>query len=224
MKRWIMILTILCATTAMGHNLVPGAKQNHPILLKGGDLYTVKNGVLQRTDLLFEQGRISQIGKNLSVPTGTEVIDVTGKRIYPGLIDAATSLGLVEIGEVRATRDAGEVGTVTPEVQSHIAYNADSEIIPTVRANGITTALVAPTGGVICGRSSLINLDGWTKEDATEKFNVGLHVNWPAASASWSWSDQRPAEEKKKDRAEKLKRLDDAFEAARAYYLGTVEK
>ncbi|MCX6832660.1 MAG: amidohydrolase, partial [candidate division Zixibacteria bacterium] len=195
MKRWIMILTILCAATAMGHNLVPGAKQNHPILLKGGDLYTVKNGVLQRTDLLFEQGRISQIGKNLSVPIGTEVIDVTGKRVYPGLIDAATSLGLVEIGEVRATRDAGEVGTVTPEVQSHIAYNTDSEIIPTVRANGITTALVAPTGGVICGRSSLINLDGWTKEDATEKFNVGLHVNWPSASASWSWSDQRPAEE-----------------------------
>ncbi len=220
MKRWIMILTmILCAATATAHNLVPGAKQDHPILLKGGDLYTVKNGVLQQTDLLFEQGRISQMGKNLSGPTGTEVIDVTGKRVYPGLIDAATNLGLVEIGEVRATRDASEVGTVTPEVQSHIAYNPDSEIIPTVRANGITTALVAPTGGMICGRSSLINLDGWTKEDATEKFNVGLHVNWPSASTGWSWSDQRPAEEKRRDRAEKLKRLDDAFEAAKAYYL-----
>jgi imidazolonepropionase-like amidohydrolase len=219
MKRWTMILMILCAVTAMAHNLVPGAKQSHPVLLKGGDLYTVKNGVLQRTDLLFEQGRISQIGKDLSASTGTEVIDVTGKRVYPGLIDAATCLGLVEIGEVRATRDASEVGAVTPEVQSHIAYNPDSEIIPTVRANGITTALVAPTGGVICGRSSLINLDGWTKEDATEKFNIGLHINWPSASTSWSWTDQRPAEEKKKDRAEKLKRLDEAFEAARAYYL-----
>jgi imidazolonepropionase-like amidohydrolase len=219
MKCWIMILTILCATTAIAHYLVPGAKQDHPILLKGGDLYTIKNGVLQQTDLLFDQGRISQIGKNLAVPVGTEVIDVTGKRVYPGLIDAATCLGLVEIGEVRATRDANEVGTITPEVQSHIAYNPDSEIIPTVRANGITTALVAPTGGVISGRSSLINLDGWTKEDATEKFNVGLHVNWPSTSTGWSWSDPRPVEEKKKDYAKKLKTLNEAFEDAKAYYL-----
>ncbi len=219
MKRLAMILMTLCVAAAQAHDLVPGAKQDHPILLKGGDLYTIKNGVLPQTDLLFERGRISQIGKSLSMPSGTEVIDVTGKRVYPGLIDAATTLGLVEIGEVRATRDASEVGMITPEAQSHVAYNPDSEIIPTVRANGITTALVAPTGGMISGRSSLINLDGWTKEDATEKYNVGLHINWPSASSGRAWWDQRPPEEKKKERREKLKQLDDAFSAAKAYYL-----
>ncbi len=219
MKRFILILAVLCTSVALAHYYVPGKKQDHPILLKGGDLYTIKSGVLTSTDLLFENGRISQIGKNLTAPANAEIIDVSGKRIYPGLIDAATNIGLVEIGEVRATRDATEVGGVTPEVQSHIAYNADSEIIPTVRSNGITTALVAPVGGVISGRSSLMNLDGWNKEDAAEKFNVGLHVNWPRASAGWSWWDQRPPEEKKKERDENLKRLDQTFADAKAYYL-----
>ena len=219
MKRWIIILSVLCAAAALAHYYVPGKKQDHPILLKGGDLYTIQSGVLQQTDLIFDNGRITQIGKNLSAPSGAETIDVTGKRVYPGLIDAATTIGLTEIGEVRATRDASEVGQITPEVQSHIAYNTDSEIIPTVRANGITTALVAPNGGVISGRSSLMNLDGWTKEDAAEKFNVGLHINWPRASTGSNWWDQRPPEEVKKEREENLTRLNDAFAAAKAYYL-----
>jgi imidazolonepropionase-like amidohydrolase len=219
MKRWILPLTILCAVAAMAHYYVPGKKQDHPILLKGGDLYTVRNGIMPQTDLLFDNGLITQIGKNLAAPPNTEIIDVSDKRVYPGMIDAATNIGLVEIGEVRATRDASEVGGVTPEVQSHIAYNADSEIIPTVRSLGITTAVVAPTGGVISGRSSLMNLDGWNKEDAAEKLNTGLHVNWPRASTGWSWWDQRPEEEKKKEREANFKRLDDAFASAKAYFL-----
>lgn len=219
MRHWMIVLLLACVASLSAHDMVPGAKQDHAILLRGGDLYTVKNGVLQQTDLLFDNGRITAIGRNLPVTAGTEVIDVSGKRVYPGLIDPATTLGLTEIGEVRATRDAGETGSFVPEVQAHIAYNPDSEIIPTVRANGVTTAVVAPTGGMICGRSSLINLDGWTKEDAMEKLAVGLHVNWPSASVSWSWNDQRPADEKRKDREERLKKLDDAFASAKAYYL-----
>lgn len=217
MKKWIIVLVIACAGLASANFYIPGKKQDHPILLKGGDLYTVKNGVLTQTDLLFDGGRITQIGKNLTAPAGAEVLDVAGKRVYPGLIDAASTLGLIEIGSVRATRDESEVGGVTPEVQSHVAYNADSEILPVVRANGITTSLIAPAGGVICGRSSLINLDGWTREDAVEKYNVGLHINWPRIAVVRSWWETRSPEEQRKQSAENLKRLNDVFESSRAY-------
>ena len=174
MRYLIAFLILGLVLMASANDYVPGSPQSQPILLKGGDLYTVSHGVMAETDLLFADGRITEIGKNLTLPAGGRMIDVTGQRVYPGLIAPWSSLGLVEIGEVRATVDLNEVGPVNPEVMGHIAYNTDSEIIPTVRANGVTTALVVPQGGVISGRSSLMNLDGWNWEDAAEKLNVGL--------------------------------------------------
>ncbi len=209
---------ILLSTVLLANPFVPGKKQDHPILLRGGDLYTVAGGVQTQTDLLFENGRIVQIGKNLTAPPNAEVINAAGKRVYPGLIDAASTLGLTEIGAVRATNDMNEVGDVTPEVIAHIAYNTDSELGPTVRSNGVLLALVAPRGGVISGRSSLMNLDGWTKEDAAEKLEVGLHINWPQAAISTAWWMEQTPEEQKKQMAEQRENLRAAFRTARAYY------
>lgn len=218
MKKLLVFSIVLIASVAFANFYVPGKKQDHPILLKGGDLYTISNGIQTQTDILFDNGKIAQIGKNITAPANAEVIDVTGKRVYPGLIDPASTLGMVEIDAARATRDADEVGRVTPEVQSHIAYNPDSEIIPTVRSNGILSALVAPRGGTICGRSSLMNLDAWTKEDAMIKGDVALHINWPRSSISTSPWEERSPEEQKKDMAESRRELTDAFESAKAYY------
>ncbi len=217
MKKLTILLALVVSSLALANFYVPGKKQDHPILLKGGDLYTVSGGVLTQTDLLFENGRITQIGKNITAPANTETIDVTGKRVYPGLIDAASTLGLVEIDQARATQDKNEVGNITPEVQSHIAYNPDSELTPTVRSNGILTALIAPEGGTISGRSSLINLDGWTKEDAMEKMNVGIHVNWPRSAIITAWWMEQSAEDQKKEMTQNRLKLRDAFESARAY-------
>lgn len=211
-------LTLLIAAGALAHDYVPGKAQNEPVLLKGGDLYTVSDGVKPATDLIFEEGRITQIGKNLTPPEGARVIDVTGKRVYPGLIAPNTSIGLIEVGSVRATNDLDEVGSVNPEVCAHIAYNPDSEIIPTVRANGITTVVAAPRGGLIRGRSSLINLDGWTKEDASEVVDLGLHLSWPGVSISTGWWVTQTPDEQRERQAKNRKRITDAFDEAKAYY------
>lgn len=200
------------------HDYVPGKRQETPILLRGGDLYTVSGGVLEGTDLLFENGRIAQIGKNISPPAGTETIDVSGKHVYPGLIAPNTTIGLTEIGAVDATKDISERGRNNANVQSHIAYNPDSEIIPVTRSNGITTALIVPGGSLIRGRSSLINLDGWTKEDAMEKMNLALHISWPRMSVSNAWWMEKSAEDQKKDNAENLEAVYKLFDQAKAYY------
>ena len=124
--------------SALATDIVPGKKQVNPVLLKGGTLHTVTDGVKANHDLLIENGIISQIGENLSAPANSQVVDVSGKQIYPGLIGLSTNVGLVEIGAVRATRDNVETGRATPEVKAHVAYNADSEIIPTLRSHGVT--------------------------------------------------------------------------------------
>ncbi|MFQ5606782.1 MAG: amidohydrolase [Candidatus Zixiibacteriota bacterium] len=209
---------VLMSAAAFAHDYVPGADQSTPILLKGGDLYTVTDGTLRETDLLFDNGRITHIGRNITPPPGTEVIDVSGMRVYPGLIAPETRIGLTEIGAVRATNDAAETGSITPEVQAHIAYNPDSEVIPTIRSNGITTAIITPAGSLVRGRSSLLNLDGWTKEDASEKLNAGLSVSWPSVSIVTAWWMTQTPEEQKKNQKKNRKRLQTAFEDARAYW------
>ncbi len=211
------LFTVAFSTLALAHDYVPGAKQTAPILLKGGNLYTVTNGVQAATDLIFENGRITQIGKNLATPQGAEVVDVTGMNVYPGLIIASSQIGLIEIDQARATNDKSEVGSDNPDVKAHIAYDPDSEIIPTVRSNGMTTALIVPEGGLFRGRSALINLDGWTWEDAGEKLIVGLHISWPRASTAVPWWSDQTAEEIKKENEENLSDLYETFDNALAY-------
>ena len=202
----------------LAHDQTPGEAQARPVLLRGGDLYTVANGVLEGTDLLFEDGRISRIGKNLDAPADATVVDVTGKRVYPGLIAAHTGLGMVEIGAVRATRDNDEVGDFTPEVEAHVAYNPDSEVIPTVRSHGITTAQVIPWGSVMPGRTFITHLDGWTKEDAALRLVDGLAIEWPRAAVIQAWWMSATPEEQRKRMQEEREALRRFFEEARAYH------
>ncbi len=215
----VAALILGLGVSVLAHVYVPGKKQSQPILLKGGDLYTVSDGVLPKTDLLFDNGRITQIGANLAAPANAQTIDVSGKRVYPGLIDGASGLGLVEIEAARATKDNAEVGRVHPEVQSLVAYNPDSELIPTVRANGVLLGVVAPEGGVISGRSALIKFDGWTREDCVEKADAALHLNWPSVAISTSSWVEKTAEEQKKEMAENREDLRKSFTTAKAYYV-----
>lgn len=210
-------LLVCAAWPGLAHDQVPGRAPDGPVLLRGADLYTVSQGVLRGQDLLIENGKIAAIGPNLAVPGGAEVIDLAGKRVYPGLIAAVTNMGLSEIGAVRATNDATEIGDVTPEVQSHIAYNPDSEIIPTVRSSGITTTQVVPGGSLLRGQSFVVHLDGWNKEDAGVRMQDGMHLSWPRVSVSRSprvresEAEQREAMEKARERLLRL------FRDARAY-------
>jgi len=211
------LLLTLAACTAMAHDYIPGAKQSQPILLKGGTLYTISDGILENTDLLFDAGVITEIGPGITAPADAVVIDVTGKQVYPGLIALGTTLGLIEIGAVRSTSDISEVGRITPEVQSHMAYNPDSEITPTVRSNGIAYAQIIPGGQLILGRSCLLNLDAWTKEDAAVKLETGLHISWPRASVVTAWWERRSPEEQREAMARNLAELRQAFDDAQAY-------
>ncbi len=112
--------------------------------------------------ILFDKGKITALGTTVDLPQGVEKIDVKGKHIYPGLIDANSQIGLTEIGAVRATNDISETGSINPNIRAEVAVNPESEIIPVTRANGITIALTSPAGGTISGTSAAIELEGWT--------------------------------------------------------------
>jgi imidazolonepropionase-like amidohydrolase len=133
------------------------------------------------------------------------------------MIDAISTIGLSEIGSVRATVDHSETGKFNPNVKAEVAINPESEVIPVTRANGITVALAAPSGGIICGTSSLIVLDGWTWEDMSIKTSVGLHINWPRMTPYRSQYIRQSEEDQKRERDTQLKEISEFFAQARAY-------
>ena len=190
-----------------------------PILIKNGTVHTVSNGTLQSTDVLIENGKIKAIGKQLTDASAT-VIDATGKHVYPGLIAAQSNLGLVEVGAVRATRDFTEVDMFSPEVQSHTAFNPNSDITPTIYRHGITTASVSPTKrSGVAGQSSVINLSGWTKEDMLVQKNNGLHNFWPRMTVINAWWMRTPPKKQLEQIPKNINAVYTFFENAKSYHL-----
>jgi len=61
-------------------------------LLQNARVYTITQGVLENTDLLIKDGKITAIGQNLA-PQNYTLVDCSGKSVYPGFIDSGTSLG-----------------------------------------------------------------------------------------------------------------------------------
>lgn len=196
---------------------IPGVPQRQPIALVNGTIHTVTHGVIEGGTLLFEHGRITAIGTDVPIPPRALQIDCTGKHIYPGFVTAFSQLGLIEIDAVRATRDVAEVGDFNPNVVAATAYNVESEIIPTVRANGVLIAHVVPLGGLVSGRSSVLYLDGWNAHEATLRRVAGLVVSFPSLSWQRSWWDRRSSEERQREQEQQLQAVYDFFEQARRY-------
>ncbi|MCK9410101.1 MAG: amidohydrolase family protein [Bacteriovoracaceae bacterium] len=196
---------------------IPAKKQDHPIVLAGGTLHTVSGAVIENGMILFDKGKITFVGKTVDIPSGAERIDVSGKHIYPGLINAASNIGLNEIEAVRATIDISETGKINSNVRAEVAVNPESELIPTTRANGVTISHVMPGGSLIAGRTAAMMMDGWTTEEMTLKAPVGLYINWPTMRVSRSPFVRQSEEEQKKAIENALKELQNAFSDARAY-------
>ncbi|MGZ8938633.1 MAG: amidohydrolase family protein [Limisphaerales bacterium] len=210
-------LPVLCALL-----LLPLARAES-VLFKNATIFPVSAPAMEKADLLIENGKIKQIGQNLSAE-GAREIDCTGKQIYPGIIAAATSAGLVVIDAVRATIDSREVGDYTPDVRSWLAVNPDSELLPVARANGITHIVPVPTGGIVPGHSGLVALQGWTVEDLAVKAPLALHLFWPSMSLDTTpreglvdKSKFKSLEDQAKERSARLKDLDDFFSEAESY-------
>jgi imidazolonepropionase-like amidohydrolase len=213
----VLVASPLHLTNTKAGQEVPGAPQAEPIAIVNATIHTVSGETLEAATVLFEGGKITAIGMQVSIPANAQRIDATGMHVYPGLIAANTSLGLNEIGAVRATRDGSETGELNPNVRAEVAYDPDSDIIPTVRSNGILLANVEPEGGLVSGISSLMRLDGWTREDIAVLPRSGMVLNWPSMNVVTAWWMRKSAEEQKEEIAKSLDAVHSLFREARAY-------
>ena len=186
------------------------------LLFTNAVVHTVSGPTHSPGFVLLDGDTIKAVGPAKEQPAAGEaqLINLKGQHLFPGLIAPTTALGLMEIPAVRATVDTSEVGTYTPEVKSWLAVNPDSELIPVARANGITHFVPTPQGGTVTGQSGLMATVGWGYENMLHHSSVALHLFWPPMNINPGADD---AKKQAKNRAKRLKEIDDFFEEARAY-------
>ncbi|HWA82988.1 MAG TPA: amidohydrolase family protein, partial [Fimbriimonadaceae bacterium] len=157
----------------------PVPKDAKTYVIVGGIVHPVSGPVINGGIVVIDDGKIVAVGKQVPIPPQGVVIDAKGMNVYPGFIDAGTTLGLTEFGEVGQATDARELGSYQPDLEALTALQVQSEAIPAARCQGITTALTCPRGGIVSGQASVFNLAGYTNELMGLRPRAGLCINWP---------------------------------------------
>ena len=137
-----------------------GTLSAQTIAITGGRVYTVTGAPIDNGTVLIQNGRITQVGANVSIPADARRIDATGKWVTPGLINASTTLGLVEIAQEPPTRDASARGkdAIAASFKVVDGFNAASVLLAPAREEGVTTVAIAPSGGLISGQAAALDL------------------------------------------------------------------
>ena len=148
--------------------------------IRNARIVTVSGSEIENGTIVIRNGKIEAVGANVSVPAGAQQIDARGLVVYPGMIDAGTSLGLVEVPTgAPGTVDLSEVGDMNPNAQALIAVNPHSAHVGVTRVNGVTTVLTMPRGGIISGQAAIINLDGTTQWEMSLVPAAALVIDYP---------------------------------------------
>jgi imidazolonepropionase-like amidohydrolase len=185
-------------------------------------IHPVTKPVIERGTIVIRGTKIEAIGAGVAVPAGAKALDVGGADVYPGFINARTTVGLAEPGP-RGFDDVSEMLDFNPELRTVVSYQADSDTIPVARANGVTTVAVMPAGGILGGQAAVMNLDGWTYEEAAVRQMAGVTLAFPTIGRAGGFffgpppPDDRSYDDLKKERDQKLDRVARLFDDARAY-------
>ena len=154
----ISSLFLLTAFVVAQETVYPAKEYNGLLFITNGTVHVGNGEVIENATVEINNGKIIKVGKDIAIPAdGVKVFDAKGKQVYPGLILSSSDLGLKEIANgVRGSNDYVEIGEFNPSVRSVVAYNTDSKVIGTLRANGILFAGITPEGGTISGTSSVV--------------------------------------------------------------------
>ena len=186
MKAW----TTRLAAGALALALIvalPGSveAQQNDYAITGGTVVTVTGSTIPNGTVLVQDGIITAVGTNVTIPAGIERFDATGKFVYPGLIDSGTGLGLEEAGGMAGPVDNFELGPYNPQIEAYIGIDHTSEMLGVQRVGGFTTVVTGLNGRgePIPGYDSMIDLWGWSPQAMAVEKRIGLRVNWDTDKA-----------------------------------------
>lgn len=205
-------------------DVYPAPEHKGVFFITNATIHVGNGQVIGEGSIKVNNGKIEQVGAGIPVPAGgAQVVDARGRHVYPGLILCSSQLGIKEIGgnAVKGSNDFSELGDFNTNIRSVVAYNADSKIIGTLRANGILLANVVPQGGLLPGSSTVVQADAWSAEDAAYKTDIGIHFTMPnllVRPRGGAFAQRQPqAEDPVKQALNRIEEVKIFFREAKAY-------
>lgn len=199
--RWALSVALLTALPQLGQAQSMSLEtETGAWALTNARIETVTRGTIQRGTVVIRDGVIEAVGANVTPPPDARIVDLTGRTIYPGLIDLTSSMGLPQ-PQGRGGR-GGRGGGIPAEVLAFFGQepeeeeqgprvvglepnrNVANEIrlttteVRTARDQGITSVLVAPSRGLFRGTSALVPLRDDTATHWIVKSPVALHIGY----------------------------------------------
>ncbi|HEV2720818.1 MAG TPA: amidohydrolase family protein [Thermoanaerobaculia bacterium] len=165
--------------------------------ITGGTVHPVSGPAITNGVVLIRDGLIEAVGANLAVPADAAVIDAKGKHVYPGLIDAQTSLGFPSATPQRRGRGAPagrpqsaatELPETSPAFMAMREARLSDDDVEAKRATGVTTILTAPSFGIFNGQSMVLDLGGGTIEQRVIRNAATAQISFNPRPA-WTYPD-----------------------------------
>jgi imidazolonepropionase-like amidohydrolase len=148
--------------------------------LTGGTLHPVSGAPIPNGTLIIRDGLVEAIGANATVPADAAIIDVKGAHIYPGLIDAQTSVGFTAPKEKNSEPTADALAVRTVKISEE---DADAR-----RAAGVTTIVTAPSWGIFNGQSVMLNLGTAATESNVIRNAAAMQIAF-TLRPTWTYPD-----------------------------------
>jgi len=124
MQKNLLLLPVICL-------LLTAGSWSQDLALKGGTVLTITQGIIENGTVVIKDGKITAVGKDVKIPDGIKVIDVTGKYVMPGVIDSHSHIGLTDVNEA--------TDPVTPQIWMKDALDPSADSIRTTLSGGVTT-------------------------------------------------------------------------------------
>jgi imidazolonepropionase-like amidohydrolase len=174
-RRLVAVLLFLVASAA-------GAEAPGVYAITGGTLHPVSGPAISNGTLVIRQGLIEAVGANVSIPPDAAIVDVQGAHVYPGLIDAHTSLGFT------APKSGDKTAEPGPDTLAIRGVKVSEDDADARRATGVTTIVTAPSSGIFNGQSVMLNLGAGTVESNAIRNPVALQIAFNPRP-TWTYPD-----------------------------------
>ncbi|MBK7934734.1 MAG: amidohydrolase family protein [Acidobacteria bacterium] len=170
-------------------------------------IVTVSGATIDKGTVVIRNGLIESVGANVATPADAQVFDATGLTVYPGFIDALTSLGMPAAqqrtggpggGQTGAAAVAAAASAPTSNSNYQAGLRPEDEALNDLRAGeaqfeaarnaGFTTVVTTGRSGIFTGQSTIFNLAGDTVSGMVVKTPYALHVTFTTTPGSYPGS------------------------------------